>query len=178
MVGCCWPGAGDCVRGLGERPPKPATRTVRRRRPRAVRLPTDPSVVTLARRAHAGTAVPQAPEALTGSPELPSLGDRGTLGREGWGGLGLAGSQRPRLAALRYSINRSRSVLIMIIETDGLPMRMQCERSVGRESRTPSTTRLAKSAACLKCGCMAVAWPPVAWRWAARRLCPVACPWE
>ncbi len=74
------------------------------------------------RRAHAGTAVPQAPEALTGSPELPSLGDRGTLGREGWGGLGLAGSQRPRLAALRYSINRSRSVLIMIIETDGLPM--------------------------------------------------------
>ena len=108
-----------------ESPPnreEPATRTVRRRRPRAVRLPTDPSVVTLARRAHAGTAVPQAPEALTGSPELPSLGDRGTLGREGWGGLGLAGSQRPRLAALRYSINRSRSVLIMIIETDGLPM--------------------------------------------------------
>jgi hypothetical protein len=76
------------VRGLGERPPEPATRTVRRRRPRAVRLPTDPSVVTLARRAHAGTAVPQAPEALTGSPELPSLGDRGTLG-----------SQRPRHAA-------------------------------------------------------------------------------
>jgi hypothetical protein len=71
-----------------ESPPnreEPATRTVRRRRPRAVRLPTDPSVVTLARRAHAGTAVPQAPEALTGSPELPSLGDRGTLG-----------SQRPR----------------------------------------------------------------------------------
>jgi hypothetical protein len=66
-----------------ESPPnreEPATRTVRRRRPRAVRLPTDPSVVTLARRAHAGTAVPQAPEALTGSPELPSLGDRGTTG--------------------------------------------------------------------------------------------------
>ena len=48
----------------------------------AARLPTDPSVVTLARRAHAGTAVPQAPEALTGSPELPSLGDRGALGSQ------------------------------------------------------------------------------------------------
>jgi hypothetical protein len=69
---------------LGARQPdNPCTQP----RPRAVlRLPTaDPSVVTLARRAHAGMAVPQAPEALTGSPELPSLGDRGTLG-----------SQRPR----------------------------------------------------------------------------------
>ena len=84
---------------MRESPPNAAGaghQTVWRRRPRAVRLPTDPSVVTLARRAHAGTAVPQAPEALTGSPELPSLGDRGTLGREG-GGWGQAA---PGLAAL------------------------------------------------------------------------------
>eukprot|EP01047_Picozoa_sp_COSAG01_P021294 COSAG01_NODE_1232_length_11111_cov_24.710770_9_plen_335_part_00 len=50
-----------------ESPPnreEPATRTVRRRRPRAVRLPTDPSVVTLARRAHAGTAVPLTPATM------------------------------------------------------------------------------------------------------------------
>ena len=129
MVGCCWPGAGDCVRGLGERPPEPATRTVRRRRPRAVRLPTDPSVVTLARRAHAGTAVPQAPKALTGSPELPSLGDRGTLGRSGHatGGRWTAGGSTIDLVD-----NRSRSVLIMIIRTDGLPTRSVSIATRGR----------------------------------------------
>ena len=68
---------------MRESPPNAAGaghQTVWRRRPRAVRLPTDPSVVRTVRRAHAGTAVPQAPEALTGSPELPSLGDRGTTG--------------------------------------------------------------------------------------------------
>ena len=43
-------------------------------------LPTGCAEVTLARRALAGTAVPQAPEALTGSPELPSLADRRTTG--------------------------------------------------------------------------------------------------
>ena len=94
--------------------------------PRAVRLPTDPSVVTLARRAHAGTAVPQAPEALTGSPELPSLGDRGTLGRSGHatGGRWTAGGSTIDLVD-----NRSRSVLIMIIRTDGLPTRSVWVRS-------------------------------------------------
>ena len=87
-VGCCLYGGASVLQNnkMRESPPNAAGaghQTVWRRRPRAVRLPTDPSVVTLARRAHAGTAVPQAPEALTGSPELPSLGDRGTLGCEG-----------------------------------------------------------------------------------------------
>ena len=112
--------------------------TVRgRRRPRAVRLPTDPSVVTLARRAHAGTAVPQAPEALTGSPELPSLGDRGTLGRSGHatGGRWTAGGSTIDLVD-----NRSRSVLIMIIRTDGLPTH-SVSAALGRNNLIPGSAR-------------------------------------